>query len=474
MPVFCCISNYLEEDHDKYYAAQENACVEVDNYPIVLIPSDKKLAEIAKLQKSGDLKDFREAQMQLLAYCIHAKPKDPDADFKKTPIGSNGVRQIIKFAKFDDKGFTVLSGPDYKTEAECVYNTDFIPMLSSNPKKEGQQTYRYVATIKKGDVATNGNSKNDQNMEQAVKLMGGAYEAIQSNNLADKKRAFEKILNDTKQSNGSKNFFVSTIAGLISWLGQKLADKSDANYKDYHRACVLIKSFCSYDALGLYLALFQPFGKHQFLAESITSSDWSGAERSASGAEYCDILKSIDNMCDCECCESCGKYRKEAIAKMSDSDSGLLTKQDQAKAIKGVYDEYVEKMFGSDFLESSQKVWADELLFRSHTIFDDCCDKSGEDINRCIDRIVDMAKDNFPGNDYKSEGLFGDPNYWDKIAQPHSWKSKQSPIVFLESPFFLKCCFTDCPKCCEYVSKCDNPVSAKAKSYFMIHGGSFA
>lgn len=475
MVVYCSISNYLIKKHPDFAQCFEDACITVDQYPLLVIPTKDEIKAIMDMQNTKSPEEFETAKKKLLSYLIHAKPKHDDSEFSSKPEGTNGLRQQVRFAKVTKDGFILHTGKKFNVAATCTFDKEFIPPNSSNRERAGQSVHKYVVKMEKGgDISVDGINKNEKVSEEVEKMYGGAYEGFKSadQDNSGKKATFEKMLRVWKtaiDSGNKKNPFVSAIAGLICWIKRGLEDKNSPNYTHYHRACQLVKSLGTYDAFGLYIVLIQPFGPYQFLPKILTSQEWDGAEKSAdSGDEYCDLFESIDGMCGCDhCCKSSARDRGVEFV------NEALGDKDKAVRIFEAYQTYIPEMFGDDFLDNTQKLWADELLFKLHKYFETKCCGSADDLKSAIDSMVEYAEQSSPGKNYASEALFAKSNYWKDVADMTSITSSTGSNSFVDSPFFLKCCFTSSTKCKSYVQGCNNPMSARARSYFMINGGSF-
>jgi len=468
MVVYCSTHNYLLKEHPDFADCARDACISPDDYPLVIIPPKKDITAIAKALNTDDPVKYRETKMKLLSYFVHAKPRSED--FKEKPEGVNGLRQRVRFSGLKDNQFVMHSGKDFTTLATCKYVNDFTPALSAAKNREGESMHKYVATLDKGEISLDGISRNDSVPDNVAKLMGGAYVAYETGKDVDKKSKFEELLKSWHHaidSDSKKNPFVSAIAGLICCIKKGLENQQSEHYEHYHRACQLVKSLGTYDALGMYLVLFQPFGPHQFIPQMFTSREWDGAEKAAdSGSEYCDLFECVDNLCSCDCCKKISS-RDAAIRDMDE----MFDDKERASGIMGVYEKYIPQMFGDDFLDCKQKLWADELSFRLHSSFKYGCKGSTKDLKHSIEKMVDLAKNMFPGKNYKSESLFSKPEYW-STASIDSITGSTGSNAFIKSEFFLKCCFTSSPECKDYVSCCSNPISTKTRTYFAINGGS--
>lgn len=475
MVVYCSISNYLLKKHQDFAQCFEDACIAVDQYPVLVIPPKDEIKAIMDMQNTKSPEEFETAKKKLLSYLIHAKPKHDDKEFTDKPEGTNGLRHQVRFAKVTKDGFILHTGKKFNVAATCTFDKEFIPPNSSSRERAGQSVHKYVVKMEKGgDISVDGINKNEKVSEEVEKMYGGAYEGFKSadQDNSNKKATFEKMLNSWKaaiDSGSKKNPFVSSIAGLICWIKRGLEDKNSPNYTHYHRAYQLVKSLGTYDAFGLYIVLIQPFGPYQFLPKLLTSMEWDGAEKSAeSGDEYCSLFESIDGMCDCECCCKTSA-RQKGVEFVTDA----LSDKDKAARIYEAYQTYIPEMFGDDFLDSTQKLWADELLFKLHEFFRSKCCGNASDLKSAIDSMVEYAGESSPGINYTSEALFAKPSYWKDVADMNSINKGTGPSKFIDSEFFLKCCFTSSTECKSYVQCCNNPMSTRARSYFMINGGSF-
>ena len=469
MVVYCSALQFLLEHGNlaelaEYYS---RLCINIDSYPLVLIPDDKKLEKILKGANGSKEEEF-EARKLALSFLIHANVYDDSFDSSK--FYTNGLRQQVKIMKSvsgagrtskdsSKISFTVYSGSDFKTKAECNIHPDFEPPLSMNTKKgDGAIMGKLIATLN-GDIAVNGNMKVDEKTKKKVeKMFGGAYNAYETKSKNDKLEKFNKLFTKAA-ANPKSNPFMACIAGLLVYVKDNISSS-----KDCHRAYQLIKTLSTHDALGLYLVLFQPYGDHQFISDEICCG-WDGAEKSAdSGSEYIRLFDNICSWCSCECCskDSLESLRSQA----KDELENLLTAKDRVLDIQKTYNDYCIKMFGDDFLNSAQKLWADEFLYMSHMTFENSC--KNDNIVEGMNKIKDLAQSHYTGMNYGTESLFSDSKYWQDNADTRSVTRSEK---FLESPFFLKCCFTDSEECKKYTESCCNPMSSKAKAYFMINGG---
>lgn len=477
MPVYCSNKHYLEEEHPAIADIFEQLCVDVNTYPLLLIPSSADLAIIKKGVadgKKGDQASFRNATRLAMAHLSYANLMDEKFDQKE--FHNNGLGQKTKIVKKsaskkrDSITFDLLSGKDFKTKAECELDPKFIPAYRPGDRydKDPTEMIKAVGIVKSGSIATDGVSQiSESKKEEVSKMIGGAYAAFKSSDQQSKLQKFEHLYSKFKQSiqSGSKNDpFAATIAGLMKWVKSK-KDESGEHQSDYIRAYQLICSLSSYDTLGMYLALFQPFGHNQFIPQLLTSDHWDGAEMVANPGDYCEVFETFYDCCPDYDSSKMESIKSEACNEINDE----ITPIERAKKIYEIYQSYIPRMFGDDFLDSDQKAWADEFLFKSHYLFDrGCC---SDKFLSCCDNIVQLARDHFRGNDYKSETLFADTDYMSKFANIDSVSKPTGTEKFIRSDFFLKHKFVSSGNCKKYISECSNPATSKMIAFSAINGG---
>lgn len=462
MPAYSSIELYLSEKHPNFYTFFEYTGLPIDDITTVIVPNKKVLESLAAKYNNPkrSRKDLQEVTTQLATHLIYVKIQEPYNTFPGGEVG-NKAKQSVKISPIDSKGnFTIDSGSKYEVTTECCVAKDFespLPRSGTAPRP----LFVGIMSESASPISANGNQyvKKKMNKKEALgQFFGGDFQRFASTNLAEKKKIFMELLEKTKDNikNGkSYNPITAVIAGLMKWI---MDDCPNASSEDCEKAKILVSTLASYDTLGMYLVLFQPFGPHQFIPNSFTDEHWKYAPDSTSD-NYCSLMESF---CDKYCPSDCDKRNEEAQK---------IRNQIYDKCISTDFLSHYEKcliaVFGNNYLNHIQKLWADEFLFNSYKKFCSCCSSSPEQIINCMDEIVKMAEFNYSGENYHNECVYCDSTYWENYADKDAVKN---PIEFLNSDFFIKCklCDPQC-KCKEWLQKCCCDQSY-ARAFCLING----
>lgn len=459
MAAYCCISKYLEKHHPDWYNIIDQTCIQVDNFPLVVIPPKKELESLLTLAKKSkrSVDELKKLEDTVRAHCIHAKIHD--SAYNPNEFHNNGLGHKTRVTLPKGDSLEIHSGEKLDNVAKCEL-ADFKAGYSS--RGDGTKFKNMaVAIIKTGSISITGLRSTDPNPE-VTPFYGAGYPEFQSSDTG-KLDKFEKMLRTLKtniEQGNHKNPFVSAIAGLMKYLMEN--KNKDA---DHTRAYQLVVSLSTYDALGMYIVLLQPYGQHQFLNDKFTSQIWDGAELATDNeGDFCNLFQQFSSECDCIDHAKAAQLVSEARRETSSGRTASL------KLVE-LYKEYIPKIFGDDYLEAPQKLWADECLFRLHKCFEQNCESPKERLLKALACMVDYAS-HHPGNDYQAESLYWDSEYWMENAAKESINGNAGPGAFGASDFFLKHKLVESTKSKRYVGGCINPMSTRARSYCLINGGS--
>jgi len=396
MSIVCNPKNYLKENHADFYKLLKKLCIDPKGARGILIPPKSEIDRLNKEYLKANKKNSESRNIYIkvgrtLSMYLLKRPIEEgfEGGYIETVMSKLGLKVYpVKSGKF-----VVESGEGYSTKS----NGKLLEVYGKPSYKEDKFLEFSVATL---DSALAFGTP-DYNKE--LKLEGGHMEMVESKEAKDIKQFLAMQFDDQVKMNCKKNYYISTIAGLMKCaeLCNMTADlKAIANY-------------CYESPAATFYILLQPFSRSQIVSDELIQK-WCGAPY------YPSNFDEHRN-------EFCKKYctNKEDSERTSMLQANEFTSMNDFK--NTVIETYVEHYKSSDF-NPMEKLWADEFAFQM-----DRCEK-GKPICDCLKTILDIAR-SYPGNDYKSELLTTTANY------PNLDKSnfKSHITHFKSGKYFMHC-----------------------------------
>lgn len=443
---YCSIDNYLRHNNKAFKDLLDDCCIDPNSATTVLIPSDKNLKQLKALRKSSDRKEFAKLAKLLYAHFIFQNLLDKN--FAGGDTG-NKLQQTVRLTAPKNGVLEMLSGPDFKTKAKLTIVKNFQPRFGGRDETPIPIS---VAEID-GEIAIDGVPFHAKSSAPGPKTVGQktARGKGEFDTQSAKRRNYEYLLNLSKNNGDSHGHcpFVAVMAGLLIWLeGQTFPE------------CEVIKKrvayLTSYDAVGMYFAIIQPFSENSFLSNDILNR-WSFAHREKDDRNQ-NYQTIWDNFVDRYCGEGRLEKREPFLTLKNEIVNRSLPLDFIVK-----YEEAVETLYDGVFTPH-QKLWADELLFSSYYR----CSR-GENKHEDIARFGEHVESAHPGNDYEKESIYSSTDYWLKFGGS-TLTGESGPVAFLNSKFFLKNDLVDDSDVCkDIIAKCDKKQSNFSIAYRMIN-----
>lgn len=431
MTIYSNIDSYLIDKHEALRKLFFRANIDTSRINTLVVPPEKDIKEITSALKGTDHDKYQHAVDILYAHIFKS-------DFSSPRLSGGGevvnrLNQKCKLSAIAKGKFSLESGAGLGTKAECEFDPDFI--AAKGHKIDVLPIC--VAIRKSGEIATDGEIVKKASFD-AEEVYEVVFQAEVTGGSEETKKL--KMANYKTLIARGRKAFTETMCGLMAFL-----DKTDV--PEYVACRSMVASLASYDTFGMYIAIIQPENSVSFLPESIYMNvDGAWSFTIAYSGDYCDL---IDTFASKHLPVIDSDARKEAISKMR----SLPTNTQISQHFKKLYDEYVPKIFGSSYpLSPMQKLWADEILFKS------ACMCPG---------IEEMMSSNYPGANYESESVFLSWDYNKSFGDPNA---PNGPIKFYQSEYMFKYTIVSDAKCRDETAKHANPITAMVKAFCMING----
>jgi hypothetical protein len=433
MNTYCSIDNYLKHNHREFRKLLGDCCIDISTAQTLLIPSEAVVKKYKVERKNADKKKFADLSKKLTAHMIFQNLLD-----KQFMGGDSGnkLQQLIRLTAPKNGVLEMHTGPDFKTVAKLKIIKDFEPRLGM----KGDQIPISVAEIE-GDIAIDGKSWQTRSSAPGPRTIGQRTARARARGRGEddiiggsetKRKNYEILL---AQGENHKDHghcpFVSTIGGLLAWL----QTEKNMQIPEYDTIRKRIASLVSYDAVGMYFAIIQPFSDNSFLTNDIIN-EWSFAQKESS--DFPAIWQDFAN-----------KFCPSSSDRSTFLESrGDFVSQSTPLTFIDIYNSAVPKVFDG-VISPEQKLWADELLFISYMR----CHR-GDNSAAQIREFGELVGVAHPGNNYIAESLYSSEDYWRKFGNSQL-DGENGPVVFHKSEFFLKHTIVDDSNICkEIITKC--------------------
>ena len=443
MPIYANVKSYLSKHHRAFLELLERVGIDTDNTNTVIVPTEAQIkkwtTDIDKYSKT----EFADLSTKLYAHTFRQNFNDPKVLGAAGFETINGARQLCKVGKISGKEFELMTGADLKTIAKCKIDPNFEP--SQNFKDSNQKPICVVVFLS-GEIATDGQVKEfsprgaaeDPIENEVFSTFYGAREDLEKIRKA-KCDNFKYLLSKGRQA------FAECIGGLLKYL-----DKTELSELDSCKQ--VVASLLSYDACATYVVIIQPYGDNSFIPSRLMLDEWNFTH--ALAPNYVTIFEEF-------AAKYAPKIDESARSNALKKARSQLVNVNMSLSFKEIYDEYVPKVYPSDFgLSSSELLWAHEAEFKMIHSVD----------------IIDLLAEQFRGADYEKESAYSNEDYIRScssygIFSSESLRRDNSPNGFAKSEYFLKYTLVADPACCKTeLESFSNPLDAKAKAFCLING----
>lgn len=431
---------YVTTHHKALGELYNRIGVRLDDYKTIVLPLDKTVTQLKKdLEGAKTQKEFATVTDILLSHIFKT-------NFKDGNLASGGIvisakSKICKISASKNGSFDLLTGENLEHVAKCEFVKDVSPAL--NIRSDGERPISVVKFVS-GEISPVGKNMDNTikgsaelNELNSIPIPGGSDEDLDTI-CEEKRKNFESLCSKGESA------FIETIAGLLEYLNKN-------NLEEYTEVKCIVANLLSYDAQGTYITLIQPHGRGSFIPNVILK-EWQYSILHSDN-----YLAVFDDFVSKNCCR-CDESARKKIVEKERAETSSPTVMTGAN-LQDVYKEQVPLIFGENFcLDWKQKLWADELLFKSAMGCDAC----------------DLAH-HYTGDDYSSQIAFGDWSYIQKcvdsgVLDPESVKGGKSACAFIRSEYFFKCCLVNDPeKHREAVMGHQNSMSARMRAFCMIN-----
>ena len=393
----CSLKTHIRDNHPKFHSLLDLICAKIGKTKCAIIPSDTDIAKITKdikaiditqkdaVQKYNAIKSAINSHM----FVSHAI----DSSFKGGVVTTKGGCTVQVSAVKDGK-FTVISGADGKTKAECKLSDVHPAPLMRDPSKKRELS---AATIASGSIACGSKASPKD------KLEGGHMESVN----ADRKLEFKSTLTMEiiRTSAGlDVDGFAPVMAGLLKFLDGKASAQEDC------------KRICQYlypCAIQSYYTIIQPYNSTQLIEDSLLR-EWMGAPY------FCTDYAAQFNA-------FIAKYSGETRAnreKVVESLKALPAISTIDEQFRSIYSSNCVSVFGTG---CNDKLWADNLAFEISQLY-----KSNKTMKSFVIAVSELVKGSFDGRDKDSQIRFGNRSFWSMF------RSSREPIMdFLRGDYML-------------------------------------
>lgn len=414
MQVYCSIAVWQQENNKDFYELQEKLCLDLHSSTFIN-PNKEMLTEMKKLIKSKNKADRR--KLGSLIRSLYLKVNLRDKNFRAGKYATLNDNSTVEISDPSAGTFTIKSGKDFKTIAKVKINNSFEPEWKYGTEDDKNMC---VVDLISGEISHEG-IKFTANMVSNVQKMTGASEYVKSS-INRKLLNAEEVIATTRAELEQKVPVMHAAvcsAGLLKFVMMKCNEIPE--YHDIGKNLHLL--LCCEPFAFWYIAV-QPFSSNQAMPSRLIE-EWQFApcvhpNFSSLWEEFCEKFPVDINANDCN----------EIKNSILESGGKLI-----ASDLQEAYEEKCRSLFSNvNQFPCEQKLWLDEVCFY---ICSQMCEiRKNHDVSR-FNQMCDVLKNTYPGNDHKSECIFGSEKYWEQIAGHSDVKNVKD---FVESFCCLKRC----------------------------------